>query len=243
MSMDNVPRCRHVKANGTQCGSPALRRRRFCYFHTEVRKRQAAIAADHFGHCYFDFPVLEDANAVQIALMQVLQMLGRGRLDHKTAGLLLYGLQTASANLRYADFEVEEATDVVIDCDTVDATCLGGPQWFEEDFEVQEDDQEDDQEEDEEEGNEVGELDGVVAAAGKLEGGELASGEPVNVDGREAAEVGAQASAQAMQKETRKVTKKKEKQVTVEEARRAVQQIARNFLFDVATAETRAEPG
>lgn len=48
---------------------------------------------------------------------------------------MLYALQTASANLRIADFEVEEASDVVVDRDTVNATCLNGPQWFEEDFE------------------------------------------------------------------------------------------------------------
>jgi len=87
--------------------------------------------------------VLEDANAVQVALMKVIQMLGSGRMDHKTAGLILYALQTASVNLRNAEFEVDEVTDVVIDRDTVDATSINGPQWFEEDFagEVEDDDE------------------------------------------------------------------------------------------------------
>jgi hypothetical protein len=80
-------------------------------------------------------PLLEDANSVQMALMKVIQMLGSGRLDHKTAGLMLYALQTASINLRHATFEVDEATNVVIDRDDVHRTCIGGPQWFEEDFE------------------------------------------------------------------------------------------------------------
>ena len=26
----NIPRCRHLKVNGTQCGSPALKDHRFC---------------------------------------------------------------------------------------------------------------------------------------------------------------------------------------------------------------------
>jgi hypothetical protein len=39
-----------------------------------------------------------------------------------------------SINLRNATFEVDEATDVVIDRDDVHRTSLGGPQWFEEDL-------------------------------------------------------------------------------------------------------------
>ena len=48
---------------------------------------------------------------------------------------MLYALQTASVNLRHARFEADDATDVVIDRDDVHRTSLGGPQWFEEDFE------------------------------------------------------------------------------------------------------------
>jgi hypothetical protein len=135
MDLENVPRCQHIKMIGTQCGSPALRYRRLCFFHDRIRRERAKIAADVSAQHRFDLPLLEDANSVQVALMKVIQMLGSGRMDHKTAGLMLYALQTASANLRIADFEVEEASDVVVDRDTVNATCLNGPQWFEEDFE------------------------------------------------------------------------------------------------------------
>lgn len=82
----------------------------------------------------FDLPLLEDANSVQMALMKVIQMLGSGEMDHKTAGLMLYALQTASINLRRTEFEADDVTDIVIDRDTVPATCINGPQWFEEDF-------------------------------------------------------------------------------------------------------------
>ena len=61
--------------------------------------------------------------------MKVIQMLASGRMDHKTAGLILYALQTASVNLRYADFELNDVSDIVIDRDTVNATCINGPQW------------------------------------------------------------------------------------------------------------------
>jgi hypothetical protein len=161
MGLDNVPRCQHVKMNGTQCGSPALRRRRHCFFHERIRRERAKIAADTSPQRGFDLPLLEDANSVQVALMKTIQMLGSGRMDHRTAGLILYALQTASVNLRNAQFEADEATDVVIDRDDVHRTSIGGPQWFEEDF--------DDEVEDEDEVEVEDEADGEAAvAAGKV---------------------------------------------------------------------------
>ncbi len=46
-----------------------------------------------------ELPLLEDAYAVQSGLQQVLQAVASDQLDSKRAGLLLYGLQLASANL------------------------------------------------------------------------------------------------------------------------------------------------
>ena len=162
MGLENVPRCQHVKMNGTQCGSPALRRRRHCFFHDRIRREQAKIAAQASILPTFELPLLEDANCVQVALMKVIQMLASGRMDHKTAGLILYALQTAAVNLRQADFEPNDVSDVVIDRDTVAATCINGPQWCEEDFddeddeevEGEEDGEEENEDEDEEEGDE-----------------------------------------------------------------------------------------
>ena len=144
MALDDVPRCQHVKVNGTQCGSPALRRRRLCFFHDNIRSARAKIAANASER--FALPLLEDANSVQVALMKIIQMLGSGTIDHKTAGLMLYALQTASYNLRNTDFEVDDVTEVVIDTNTVAGTCIEGPQWFEDDFES--DEEEDGEEED-----------------------------------------------------------------------------------------------
>ena len=145
MALEDVPRCQHLKMNGTQCGSPALRRKRHCFFHERIRREQARIKADATAQRHFDLPLLEDANSVQVALMKVIQMLGSGRLEHKTAGLMLYALQTASSNLRKASFEVDEVTEVVIDRDDIDRTSIGGPQWFEEDFETEEDAEEEEE--------------------------------------------------------------------------------------------------
>jgi hypothetical protein len=134
MGLENVPRCQHVKVNGVQCGSPALRRKGHCFFHERVQYERKLEAQDKSGSPSFSFPLLEDANSIQVALMKVIQMLGSGALDVRTAGLMLYALQTASANLRHIRFEPEKLTDVVIDEDTVDLTRLSGPQWSSHDF-------------------------------------------------------------------------------------------------------------
>jgi hypothetical protein len=147
MGLENVNRCRHVKVNGTQCGSPALRRRRLCFFHVRCQEQTARIAGCQFGQARFMVPLLEDANAVQLALMQVMQLLGSGQMEHRTAGLMLYALQTASVNLRNTNFEPVDVTEVVIDRGTVDATCIGGQQWDEDDFEDEVTDSEDEVEE------------------------------------------------------------------------------------------------
>src|SRR2546430_3002913 len=39
----NIPRCRHLKVNGTQCGSPALKDHRFCFFHQQWHERKLVI--------------------------------------------------------------------------------------------------------------------------------------------------------------------------------------------------------
>src|SRR5580698_9805416 len=163
MGLENVNRCQHVKMNGTQCGSPALRRRRLCFFHVRCQEQRTRIVENQFKQARFVVPVLEDANAVQMALMQVMELLGNGQMEHKTAALMLYALQTASCNLRNTEFEAEDATEVVIDRGDVHRTSMGGPQWFEEDFDDEADEVEEEEDAEEEEG---------VAAQEKLVAGQ-----------------------------------------------------------------------
>jgi hypothetical protein len=40
-------------------------------------------------------------------------------------------------DLKHVSFETEKVTDVVIDQDTLDLTCIQGPQWFARDFKEQ----------------------------------------------------------------------------------------------------------
>jgi hypothetical protein len=49
-------------------------------------------------------PALEDANAVQMAIMRVQKALIDDEISDKKAGLLLYSLQMASSNLKHTTF-------------------------------------------------------------------------------------------------------------------------------------------
>ena len=213
MGLEDVPRCQHVKVNGTQCGSPALRRRRLCFFHVRCQEQQARIVESQFGQARFVVPFLEDANSVQMALMQVMQLLGTGQMEHKTAALMLYALQTASCNLRNTQFEARKVTDVVIDRGDVHRTSMGGPQWFEEDFDDEADQDEADQVEDED-------VVAEEAAEGAGEGAAVAE------------EAGAEACA-----------KKPAEHVSVEEARKRVQRVVMDWAVETVKSEAANRPG
>jgi hypothetical protein len=47
-----------------------------------------------------ELPPIEDAASIQLALIDILQALAANRLDPNRAGLLLYGLQVASVNVK-----------------------------------------------------------------------------------------------------------------------------------------------
>ena len=137
----SIPRCQHIKVNGTLCGSPALHRRRYCFFHHQWRERRLQINTNARRRARnFDLPVLEDANSIQIALMQVMRLLVAQQIEHKTASLLLYALQTASTNLRMTKFDPLRH-DVVLDPRTVADTPLDASIWEDEDFEEEEEDE------------------------------------------------------------------------------------------------------
>src|SRR5579864_3701848 len=136
-------RCQHLKINGTQCGSPALRRNRFCFFHKRFQDERIRLSVDRArrGVATFVLPVLEDANAIQIALMQVMRLLISQQIDHKTASLLLYALQTASTNLRTTNFK-PFIHEVILDPRDVANTPLNSHVWDDEDFEENDDEEE-----------------------------------------------------------------------------------------------------
>ena len=163
----HIPRCTHIKTNGTQCGSPALRGRRFCFFHRNWQGQRIALNAQPAAPLDFTMPVLEDADSVQVALMQVMRLILSGQLDPKTAGLLLYALQTASLNLRQMKLEPRHPESVVIDPRAVADNGVGDDAWCEEEFE----------DEDEEEGEEGKENEEDADAGGEEDDGSCPPGQ------------------------------------------------------------------
>ena len=139
-------RCQHLKVNGTQCGSPALRRNRYCFFHKRFQDERIHLHADRVRRAAsFVLPVLEDANSIQVALMQVMRLLVSKQIEHKTASLLLYALQTASTNLRMTNFNPHHH-DVILDPRDASDSLIDERLWTDEDFEEEEDEDEEDAE-------------------------------------------------------------------------------------------------
>ncbi|MGH9531443.1 MAG: hypothetical protein ACRD2Q_03565 [Terriglobales bacterium] len=91
-------RCQHYHLTGRRCGSPALTGHRLCYYHQQTRRPKLPD---------YKLPLLEDAVSVQFGLVQVARALEDKAYDAKTGALLLYALQTASANLKRVQDERE----------------------------------------------------------------------------------------------------------------------------------------
>jgi hypothetical protein len=151
MYSPNIPRCQHIKTNGTQCESPRCAATASATFTrsgttSASSSTPPALAAPAPPSTS---PSSRTPDSVQVGLMQVMRLTLTGQLDSKTAGLMLYALQTASLNLRRTNFEPLHKTDIVIDPRRVDETLLGENVWENEDFEdPEEDPEEDDPEED-----------------------------------------------------------------------------------------------
>src|SRR5881398_2199046 len=115
-------------------GSPALRNGEYCYFHR--RWRMTTVDLSHSAHhvtTEFVLPVLEDADSIQITLGQIMRMIVCRQVDTKAAGLLLYALQIASANLRRTRFEPYHK-DVTVDLFRVPERIIGDEAWSPSDF-------------------------------------------------------------------------------------------------------------
>ncbi len=131
----SIARCQHVKVNGVQCGSPALKNRKLCHFHQRGQQGRIQLNANHARRSRYslDLPILEDANSIQVALMQGMRLLLTNQVDHRTAALLFYALQTASSNLSRTTFE-PRPQQVVIDPSSIADTSLGDDAWYKEEF-------------------------------------------------------------------------------------------------------------
>jgi hypothetical protein len=142
-----------------------LRGDRSCFFRNNWHERRIQLnRISDDNDASFNLPILEDANSIQVALMQIMRLIRSHAIDAKSGGLLVYALQTASLNLCHADLEPLARERIVMNPDAIQETPLGENAWEVEAFEDDEEDEDtldpdeqeslDDDEDDEEEEDE-----------------------------------------------------------------------------------------
>ena len=97
---DQAPRCSWVREDGTVCKSPRMKNDIYCFSHCQMRHARAE---------NLWLPALTDANAVQMAVMLVQRALIDDEISEKKAGLLLYSIQIAAANVHKTTFGQADA--------------------------------------------------------------------------------------------------------------------------------------
>jgi hypothetical protein len=97
---DAAPRCVWIREDGTVCKSPRMKNDIHCYAHYQMRHASAENLL---------LPALTDANAIQMAVMVVQRALIDGEITEKKAGLLLYSIQIAAANVGKTTFGQADA--------------------------------------------------------------------------------------------------------------------------------------
>jgi hypothetical protein len=98
----NVRRCTHIQITGHRCGSPALKQEYFCYFHTRMIKG-VQTRVDSEIH---PVALIESAEAIQAALMHMIDAVLKGTLDNKRANIVLKALHIAVRNSRNVRFSL-----------------------------------------------------------------------------------------------------------------------------------------
>jgi hypothetical protein len=111
--------CRHIHTAGNRCGSPSLRGEDFCYYHHITRrpapKTEPSPDRDPYlvpSRVRFVLPSIDDRASIQQAIYEVLRRIAADEIDPRRAGLLLYGLQTASSNLPKPEAEPQQNQSV-----------------------------------------------------------------------------------------------------------------------------------
>ena len=88
----NTRQCAFLKTNGVRCGAPAKGENDLCHSHLDHKER---LYPQHIV-----LPPLEDAHAIQVATLDIMNALLYGRIEKPVASGLLYGLQLAQTNLK-----------------------------------------------------------------------------------------------------------------------------------------------
>jgi len=87
--------CEHIRDNGRRCGTPAIRGRHFCYYHSRAHS-----PAPRPGSRNYRSNLPESIESLQITLMHITEALGSGQINDKVAGKLLYAVQLSANFLK-----------------------------------------------------------------------------------------------------------------------------------------------
>ncbi len=91
--------CTHIMVTGVRCGSPALHGEPFCYFHQRMLSTvKGPVSRLHPA------ALLENEEAIQASIMEVVNALIRGTIDNRRGELILRALNAAIRNARRVRF-------------------------------------------------------------------------------------------------------------------------------------------
>jgi hypothetical protein len=99
-NMPNLKLCTHIKVTGIRCGSPALRGEQFCYFHQRML-RTVTVPKSRLH----PVAMLENEEAIQASIMEVVNALIRGTIELRRGELILRALNAAVRNARRVRFD------------------------------------------------------------------------------------------------------------------------------------------
>jgi hypothetical protein len=97
----NVKICTHIKVTGIRCGSPALRGEKFCYFHERMIR---GVPTPPKARIH-PMALLENEEAIQVALMETINAIVRNQIDMQRASLIIRALSIAVRNSRRVRFD------------------------------------------------------------------------------------------------------------------------------------------
>jgi hypothetical protein len=97
----SVKICTHIKVTGLRCGSPALRNESFCYFHQRMIHGVPTPSKARIH----PMALIENEEAIQVALMETINAIVRNQIDLQRANLLIRALSIAVRNSRRVRFD------------------------------------------------------------------------------------------------------------------------------------------
>jgi hypothetical protein len=92
--------------DGELCQAPALRDKRFCYYHEYLGPQLDIDGSNPAAPVHL--PLLEDAVSIQSAIKKICEYLLERRIEPKKAGVLLYAMQVATSNLARVNADKNE---------------------------------------------------------------------------------------------------------------------------------------